>query len=543
MQEGARLRATRALRRVRRFERREVGELRDWLENTRNLLHLSILVLLPLLFAIVTYLSNTIDLLPFLLFPPLASGAHTLFAHPGSRYASPRRFVGGLTTGALCGWAALELTARFWYRVPPEAFDVHPGAAALALFLTGAVTWGLDIEESSAFSAALLVLVTGATRPVYVLSVAVSTGVIAAVFVLWRRHFYEQRAHYLYRSTKGDDHVLVPMRGPHADATAMLAARLAGAHDAGKVVLLDVVEDRVVADLERALLGSESEEHLAADGGEPTGGDPSGTGGPAGPSDREDGGGRDGERHRDEGGDREGDGVREGDGERDGQAEPAMDEDTAHEVAERRLGDEAVSDMERRADRIEASVGVPCEVIVAADGSDLAGTVLEAARGASCDLIVAPYEAERSRPSPFVRGLLASDIDVVLHRSEDGREQWRSVLVPVRRAGDVAHAMIDFALRLADRGRVSVCHSIGSERERRSAEEMLANLVETVAGGVETRVAREGIGDYLGRTAGGYDLVVVGASTDRSAASRLLSPPTFRGLTEVDTDVAIVHRG
>ena len=512
MREGARWRVLGALRRVRRFERREVGELRDWLENTRNLLHLSILVVLPVLFAVVTYLSNAIDLLPFLLFPPLASGAHTLFAHPGSRYASPRRFVGGLTTGAVCGWSALELTARFWYRVPPQAFEVNPGAAALALFLTGAVTWALDIEESSAFSAALLVLVTGVTRPVYVVSVALSTGVIAAVFVVWRRHFYEQRAHYLYRSTKGDDHVLVPMRGPHADATAMLAARLAGAHDAGKVVLLDVVEDRSVAELERALLDSGVGEDLAADGGEPSGGrDPSETGGPPGPA--------------------------------GGDAEPTVDEHTAREVAEQRLGEEAVSDLERRADRIEASVDVACEVIVAADGGDLAGTVLEAARGANCDLIVAPYEAERSRPSTFARGLLAGDLDVVLHRSADGREDWRSVLVPARRAGDVAHAMIDFALRLSDPNGVSVCHCVVSERERRSAEEMLANLVETVAGSVETRVAREGIGDYLQRTAGGYDLVVVGASTDRSAASRLLSPPTFRGVTEVDTDVAIVHRG
>ena len=229
--------AGRAFRRLRRVERREVDDLRDWLENTRNVLHLTTLVVLPALLALVTYLSNATDLLPFLLFPPLASGAHTLFAHPESRYASPRRFVGGLTTGAICGWVALEVTAQFWYGVPPESFQVHPGAAATAVFLTGAVTWALDVEESSAFSTALLVLVTGATRPAYVLSIALSTGVIALVFVIWRRHFYEQRARYLYQSTKGDDPVLVPMRGRHAAATARLGARLAGAHDAGKVVL------------------------------------------------------------------------------------------------------------------------------------------------------------------------------------------------------------------------------------------------------------------------------------------------------------------
>ena len=505
--------AGRAFRRLRRIERREVDGLRDWLENTRNVLHLTTLVVLPALLALVTYLSNATDLLPFLLFPPLASGAHTLFAHPESRYASPRRFVGGLTTGAICGWVALEVTAQFWYGVPPSAFEVHPGAAAAAVFLTGAVTWAFDVEESSAFSTALLVLVTGTARPAYVISVALSTGIIAVVFVVWRRQFYEQRARYLYRSTKGDDHVLVPMRGEHAAATAMLGARLAGAHDAGKVVLLDVVADEEVAEVERALLSGEGRGEAGTNGGDAA----------------TDGGTDPGE---------------EGAGREDGGETADRDQGRpVHEVAEERLGEEAVADMERRAERIEASVGVPCEVIVAADGGDLAGTVLEAAKGANCDLVVAPFEGEGGRLAPFARNLLAGDVDVLLHRSADGREAWRSAMVPVRKAGDVAHAMIDFALRLADSGAVSVCHCIGSERERRGAEEMLANLVETVPAGVETRVAREGIGAYLERTAGDYDLVIVGASTDRSAASRFVAPPTFRRLIDLDSDVAIVHRG
>lgn len=523
--------AGRAFRRLRRIERREVADLRDWLENTRNVLHLTTLVVLPALIALVTYLSNATDLLPFLLFPPLASGAHTLFAHPESRYASPRRFVGGLTAGAFCGWLALEATARFWYGVPPEAFEVHPGAAALAVFLTGGVTWALDVEESSAFSASLLVLVTGATRPAYVLSVALSTAIIAAIFVVWRRHFYERRARYLYQSTKGDDHVLVPMRGPRAAATAMLGARLAGAHDAGKVVLLDVVADEEVAEVERALLESGESADLATDGGEP-GRDESAEDEPSGAGASADAAGDDAP-----GGDTPRDDVPASDG------SDASEERSVREVAEERLGEEAVSDLERRAGRIEASVGVPCEVIVAADGGDPAGTVLEAAKGANCDLVVAPLEGEAGRLAPFARNLLAGDVDVLLHRSADGRETWRSVMVPVGKAGDVAHAMIDFALRLADSGGVSVCHCIGSERERRGAEEMLANLVETETEGVETRVARENIGAYLDRTAGSYDLVIVGASTDRSAASRFVAPPTFRRLTDVDTDVAIVHRG
>ena len=481
-----------ALARLRRLARQEVRDLGDWLENTRNLLHLSVLVFLPLLIGLVTFISNASDLLPFLLFPPLASGAYTLFAHPESRYASPRRFVGGLTTGALCGWIALRVAAEFWYHVPPEQLDVHPGAAAFGVFLTGAVTWALDIEESSAFSTALLVLVTGTDQILYVVSVVLSTALIASVFVLWRRHFYEQRARYLYRSTRGDDRVLVPMRGEHADATAMLGARLAAAHDAGKVVLLDVVEVEAVAEVERALLAGDGD--VAGDGG--------------------------------------------------GQTDPEADEEqSARSEAEERLAAESAADLERRADRIEAEVDVPCQVIVAVDGGDPAGTVTEAARDANCDLIAVAHDGENGRLSGLARGLLGGETDVIVHRSIDGEVHWPRVIVPVRKAGDVAHAMIDFARRLADPGGVSVCHCIDTARERRGAEEMLANLVETVPGPVETRIAREALDSFLERNAADYDLVIVGASTDRSAASRFVAPPTFRELTDVGCDVAIVHRG
>lgn len=481
---GSPSRARSVLRRVRRFERRELQEFRDWIENTQNLIHVSILVLLPLLIAFLTFLANAVDLLPFLLFPPLASGTYTLFAHPESRYASPRRFVGGLTTGAICGWIALEVTARYLYGVRPEAFHVHPGAAAFGVFLTGVVTWGLDIEESSAFSAALLVLVTGVTQILYVASVVVSTAIIAAVFIAWRSRFYERRAEFLYQSTRGDDHVLVPVRGGRPDATAMLAGRLAAAHDAGKVVLLEVVSDREIAKAERALLEEGSDRASRADG-----------------------------------------------------QGPSVDVSDA----ERRAAEAAVVRLEERAAWITDRLGVVCEVIVAVGGEDPAGTVLHAARENNCDLVVAPYEASDGRLTPFLRELLQGEIDVVVHKSVGGRTRWERVLVPVRRAGDVAHAMIDFARRLGEE--VSVCHCIESPRQRRDAEDMLANLVETVSGSIETRVARASIEEFLERNAGQYDIVFLGASTDRSAASRLLSRPTFQRILDLECDIGIVHRG
>lgn len=172
-----------AQRRLRRLERRELRELRRWLEDTENLLHLSSLVTVPLLIGAVTLLSNVSPAVSFLVYPPLASGTYTLFADPGGRYSSPRKFVGGMTVGALSGWIALEVSARLWYAVPPEQFQVNAAAATLGIFLTGVVTWGFDLEEPTAFSSALLVLVTGSEELAYVGGIAVSSLLVAGVFV------------------------------------------------------------------------------------------------------------------------------------------------------------------------------------------------------------------------------------------------------------------------------------------------------------------------------------------------------------------------
>jgi nucleotide-binding universal stress UspA family protein len=72
---------------------------------------------------------------------------------------------------------------------------------------------------------------------------------------------------------------------------------------------------------------------------------------------------------------------------------------------------------------------------------------------------------------------------------------------------------------------------------------MLANLVETFDGSFETRVSRSSIESFLAANDTHYDLVIMGASTDRSAASRFVSPPTFERIHDLECDVAIVHRG
>jgi len=360
------------LERARRFERRELRELWAWLETTRNLVHVSALVLVPVLVALVTKLSNVVGVLPFVLFPPLASGTYTLFANPEGRYASPVWFVGGLTGGAVCGgvalWLSTVVTRPAAGTVDGLATTISPVAAAVAVFLTGAVTWAFEVEEPAAFSTALLALVlpTGAgsgATPVtvagqYALGVAANSTVVAGAFTLWRERFYERRARYLYQSTKGDDHVLVPMRGDHADATAMLGARLAAAHDAGKVVLFDTVDESAI---------------------------------------------------------------------------------------------------ERAADDLRA------------EGFD----------------------------DPDAAGQSPESVD-------DGASLLRS--------DDDADA------------------------------DSLADLVEPFETETETRVAHAAIEEFLTTTAPQYDLVVIGASRDRSAASRLVSPPTFERIRDLETDVAILDR-
>ena len=458
MFEGVLARLVAAARRLRRFERRELAAFGRWIQHTGNLLHLTVLVAVPLLIGVVTFVSNALAELSFLLFPPLASGAYTLFSDPEGRYASPRKFVVGLVVGALCGWAALGLSA------PVTVASVSPVSAALSIFLTGAATWALDVEEPAAFSTALLVLVTDDASPeAYVTSVAVFGALVALVFSVWRTRFYERRAQYLYDTAQGDDHVLVPMRGDPeaAETTALFGATLAAAHDAGKVVLLSMLEEDA-----------------------------------------------------------------------DGDAAPTLD-DAATETAAR---------LEDTARTVRTRAGVPCEVVVARGAP--VPTTMETAANTNCDLVVTPYEEDRGLLSPYVRGVFDSGLDAVAFRSTTGARRWRRILVTVARPGDTAHAMLDFAARLAGKsGNLSVCTCIDAEVERRRAESRLANLAETVDADVETRVARSDVTDFIGANAGAYDLLVVGSSGDRSRASRFVSPPTFERLHDVECDVAIVDRG
>jgi hypothetical protein len=448
-------------------------DARRWLEHTRNFIHISLLLLMPIVIGVVTFVSNRLDLLPFLMFPPLASGTYTLFANPESKYASPWRFVAGMTAGAFCGWAALEISTRYWYTGSSDLFHVDPIAAALGVFLTGVVTWGFKFEESQAFSTALLVLVVGAGQLTYVVSVFLSASVVAGVFYVWRDRIYEQRAEYLYRTTHGDDAVLIPIRGEGIETVISFGTQIAAEHEAGKVVLLEIVDVDAYGD------GHET----PTEGARPT----------------------------------------------DSETPPAV------RLAAERLETYA-ADLSERFD-------VPCEVVVIDGDPDDGQIVTRAAAENNCDLIVTPYETADGKLSQFVRQLFASDFDVIVFRGSGDRETWRRILVPVKYAGGVAHAMLDFADRIAgDRGRTTICHSIDAESQRREAESMLADLAETFDRAFETRVMNEPIEDVIAENTPYYDLTIVGSSSERTFVSRAIHPPTFKQLDDCDCDIAIVHR-
>jgi nucleotide-binding universal stress UspA family protein len=263
----------------------------------------------------------------------------------------------------------------------------------------------------------------------------------------------------------------------------MFAARIAAAHDVGKVVLLDLVSDEAIAAAEEGIIETET-------------------------SDTE-----------------------------------RTDADAATE-AEEQVAGQAAMRLERLARRVQTKVGEPCEVVVATETGNPAAVVLQTADEVNCDLIVTPYEERYGSLSPFVKQLFDSRLDVIALRSVSGRTRWKRVMVPVRSAGQNAHAMLDFAQRLTGRsGEVSVCTCIDHESQRRSAESMLITLVDPFTGAFETRVSRSSIRRFLTANAPQYDLVIIGASTDRTAASRFIAPPTFEKIRDIDTDVAIVHRG
>ena len=236
---------------VRRAVRRRL--LAAGLASDRLRVRVPVLAVVPLVVATVTWLSNVSDVVPFLLFPPIAAGTYVLFRDP--RRARPGDFVIGVTAGAVAGWLAVGVTSG-----ATPGLRVSPTGAALSVFLAAVVTVVIGVEEPMALSTALLVLVTGATEVAYVAGMAVTSVLVAGLFVLYRERIYEPGEQYIHRSRQGET-VLVALWG--SDSVAHLGARLAGS---GRVVLMATADDTSGAAADRAeRLADELERGYAVD--------------------------------------------------------------------------------------------------------------------------------------------------------------------------------------------------------------------------------------------------------------------------------------
>jgi hypothetical protein len=277
------------------------------------------------------------------------------------------------------------------------------------------------------------------------------------------------------------------MRTSHAREAARFGAMMAASEEGGRVVLLELVDEAAIAAAEREVIQRE------------VAGNP--------PDD----------------------------------AEYITD---AESPAEERAADWAARTLEQQATEIEADLGVACEVIVAVEDDDTAGTVIDAADRTDTDLVVAPFEYRKGTIPEYVRHLFATELDVVAFRGYRDHDTWNRILVTVDRPGDLANAMMDYAGRLTGTtGTVSACSCISDERERRDAERVLEDVIDVTDARCETRISRSSFDSYVERNADQYDLVMLGSSRDRSAASRLLRSPTYERAADFETDLAVVHHG
>jgi nucleotide-binding universal stress UspA family protein len=469
-------------RRIKRIERTETASVKQWLGHTDNLIHLSIVFFIPLLIGLLTLLSNRWEIISFLLFPPLASGTYTLFSDPEGQYANPVRFILSLSVGAGCGFVAAASVE--WLSLESNVVGINPLGAVSAVFLTGLITWIAKIEAPSAFATALLTLATERVEPLtYVASIIICSLIIGGAFTIWRHEFYEERAQYLYKTVKADDHILVPLQELADERLAFFAGRIAGAHEAGKLVLLRPASSS--SDLiDTTASGTDNQS-----------------------------------------------------------SDIVFDSETSIDDIADPATKTVVKETERLANQIRTKAGVPCDVVVAR--GEMLSTTVQTAQQTNCDLVTGSYaEEEADDYSSLTRGIFNAPIDSIVFRGgeKNERTQWRRILVMVARRGENAHGMIDFATRLAgSHGTVSVTSCILDEVERRPTERQLEQLVETASGNIETRVARSDPADFVHANAETYDLVFVGSSRDRSGASRFISPPTFHQIKQVDTDLAIFN--
>jgi len=196
---------------------------------------------------------------------------------------------------------------------------------------------------------------------------------------------------------------------------------------------------------------------------------------------------------------------------------------------------------------VEETMDLPCEMVVTRGDRDDPQVAIRTARRVNCDLIVSSCPRSQGGDlelSAYVNGLMRGSIDTIAFYSAERQTSWSRILVMVRGRGEIPHAMLDFAQRLAPRTRtITLCTCIDDSSERQWADHLLNDLANSFSAQFETRVSYNTVPEYLEATSARYDLALIGASTGRSTASRFVTPPTVEQLEPVECDLAVVHRG
>ncbi len=198
---------------------------------------------------------------------------------------------------------------------------------------------------------------------------------------------------------------------------------------------------------------------------------------------------------------------------------------------------EKIKEIEKTAKDLEEKFKIRTEISIIEEKTPK--SVLDVAERYSCDSIISPWKDMES-----TQKLFGGKCDVLAIHGLDKTKnrRWEDSLVPVREENELSHLMVEIASRITDT--VGVLKIIDNSKELRKAEKELEELIDGFQGNFETRVRKktDTIEKSIKKLSKGYDILIIGASTDRTTVSRIISTPLMNKLIEeMDIPIIIVH--
>ncbi len=195
---------------------------------------------------------------------------------------------------------------------------------------------------------------------------------------------------------------------------------------------------------------------------------------------------------------------------------------------------QAVDQVTEVAQRLEQQYDITCEIVVVST-TDYIRSIKTVARDTGSDLIVTAFDP--ATPGPL-ESLFETGSDVVGLDTTAETRRWRRALVGIRSVEEINGVGVDIATRVADN--VRVAHSVDEGEQRHEIQQRLKRLATAIDSTITTQVTSIAPTEYFTTAATDYDLLVLGAGTDRTAVSRAITPPLFYQL-QTACDIAVVH--